>query len=740
MKNSQKTKTTLLGKTTIILLLTALFLILITHYGANYFMLRTYENLEQKEAITDLERLKSLVIERIESLKIKVADRSSRDDTYQFMDDRNENYLAANFNDSVLSGLDINLVAFINQEGGVIFIKLVDSETRESAPVPPELAELIHEDFLNNPYIPEGSASGIERYGNSAIMIASRPILTTRGEGPARGSLVFGRFVDNAFINSLAVSADMYLYLSVLADSAFPPKGNGAAGLSLETPIALQPVDENLLRGVALFADPHGEPAVLLTAQIQRNIYQEGKSTVFTFTAWTVCLILFASFASLLLLDKLVVRRLSRLNGDVIDIHEGIGLSKVCVKGSDELASLGFNINLMLGSINKAEKELESSREELKTSHDILERKVQERTAQLKLENEINKTIFATIPSIVFLADRTGKVLKANGQFYRFVTLEPGSSSIRLSDISDLRHVMADVLDSLSERKPISVEFRRGQNGSSRLFKAEVVPVEDKVLCVISDITESRSKEERMYLTDRLSSVGEMAAGVAHELNNPLTSIVSLAELALEGDSSPEMQDDLRTISGEAQRAGGIIKNLLSFARKHDPIKAPVQLNMVIEDVLKLRAYEHTINNIKVECNLAPELPEVMADYFQMQQVFLNLVLNAEQAMLEALSWRATYEGGTLKITSEQVDDKVKISFADDGPGIAEANLVHIFDPFFTTKEVGKGTGLGLSICYGIVTAHNGRIYARSEPGKGATFVIELPAEGDSLIKEDSYV
>jgi signal transduction histidine kinase len=462
----------------------------------------------------------------------------------------------------------------------------------------------------------------------------------------------------------------------------------------------------------------------------------EGKSIAFMFTMWSAALVLISSFISLLLLDRLVVRRLNRLNRDVIDICEGNGreedgYARAYVSGSDELSRLGRNISNMLDSVSIVEKELKTSREELKTSRDLLERKVQERTAQLKLENDINDSIFATFPGAVLLADKSGDVLKANGEFYhRFVRGRENHPTVQVGAIPELEVLSVDMGRVIEEGKSSEIEFRAGNNGHSSLYKAEMVPLEERVLCVISDITEGRIKEERMYLTDRLSSVGEMAAGVAHELNNPLTSIVTLAELALEGDPPSVLADDLRTISSEAQRAGDIVKNLLSFARKHAPVKAPVQMNRVIEDVLKLRSYEHTINNIKVECRLDPSLPEVMADYFQMQQVFLNLVLNAEQAMLEALSWRATYHGGTLRIKSEQLDGKVKLSFTDDGPGIAEANLVHIFDPFFTTKEVGKGTGLGLSICYGIVTAHNGRIYVRSEPGKGATFVVELPVRG----------
>jgi signal transduction histidine kinase len=238
---------------------------------------------------------------------------------------------------------------------------------------------------------------------------------------------------------------------------------------------------------------------------------------------------------------------------------------------------------------------------------------------------------------------------------------------------------------------------------------------------VARDVTKQKRMEEQLIMTDRLASIGELASGIAHELNNPLTSVIGFSQLLLEGDVPADMKEDLGTVYSEAQRAAVIVKNLLTFARKHTPVKQLCQVNTVIEDVLRLRAYEQKVNNIEIEKRLGSNLPEIMIDNFQMQQVFLNIVVNAEFAMLEA------HHRGKLTITTKKSDSFIKIAFTDDGPGIAKENLKHIFDPFFTTKEVGKGTGLGLSICHGIVTEHGGQIYARSEKGQGATFVVELP-------------
>jgi signal transduction histidine kinase len=157
-------------------------------------------------------------------------------------------------------------------------------------------------------------------------------------------------------------------------------------------------------------------------------------------------------------------------------------------------------------------------------------------------------------------------------------------------------------------------------------------------------------------------------------------------------------------------------------------VKQLNQINNIIEDVLKLRAYEHKVNGIEVERQLDPDLPEIMVDYFQMQQVFMNIIINAEYFMT------AAHNKGTLTITTKKQNNTVRISIADDGPGIPPENLRRIFDPFFTTKEAGKGTGLGLSICHGIVTEHGGQIYARSQPGKGATIFVELPVNSHNHI------
>ena len=352
---------------------------------------------------------------------------------------------------------------------------------------------------------------------------------------------------------------------------------------------------------------------------------------------------------------------------------------------------------------------------------------IKEAEKNVKLQKDLIDRILATIPNAVLLLNKKLDVIIANQSFYTLFKLKKnkveGKSLKSLIVSPDLDQAIKKVLG--SKEGKTSTEFRYDFSSSEKILLVNIFTMEEEyLLLVINDVTEEREKQERLYLTDRLVSVGEMAAGVAHEINNPLTSVIGLSSFLTKQDVPDNVKEDLHAIYSEAQRCASIVKNLLTFARKHVSKKEPLNITGIVADVLKLRAYEHKVNNISVETAFPPDLPEVVADYFEIQQVFVNIILNAETAMIDA------HGRGTLKISAKTTNNHVTISFSDDGPGISKENMRSIFNPFFTTKDVGKGTGLGLSICYGIIASHGGKIYAHSEFGKGATFVVELPTRG----------
>ncbi len=339
------------------------------------------------------------------------------------------------------------------------------------------------------------------------------------------------------------------------------------------------------------------------------------------------------------------------------------------------------------------------------------------------------RTTFDSIPDWVSIHDKDFKIVRMNRAFASAFKMEPkeliGKTCYKVVHEAKGPWPNCPLKQTLQTKKPHMVDYFEPHLGihleesTSPIFNEEGEVV--SVVHVAKDISERKRMEEQLFITDRLASVGELAAGIAHELNNPLTSVIGFSQLLLGRDTPDDVKKDIEVVYSEAQRAAGVVKNLLTFARKHMPVKQLVNINSIIEKVLALRAYEQRVSNIQVITHLTSELPEVMADYFQLQQVYLNIVINAEYFMIEA------HHRGTLVITTERVRNTIMTSFADDGPGIAEENLGHVFDPFFTTKEVGRGTGLGLSICHGIVVEHGGRVYTKSKLGDGATFIVELP-------------
>ena len=231
-----------------------------------------------------------------------------------------------------------------------------------------------------------------------------------------------------------------------------------------------------------------------------------------------------------------------------------------------------------------------------------------------------------------------------------------------------------------------------------------------------------RRTQEQLLQSEKMGAVGQLISGVAHELNNPLTAILGYGELLASGHFlNAQGAEYVGKIYKQAQRTHRIVHNLLSFARQHKPERVPVQLNQILEDTLALREYDLRANNIVVYREFAEDLPTISADAHQLQQVFLNMLNNALDAVLEGPNRGELW----LRTARDPAAQRVIVEFIDNGPGVAE--LPKVFDPFYTTKPVGKGTGLGLSICYGIVTEHGGEITARNVPPRGACFTIQFP-------------
>jgi PAS domain S-box-containing protein len=360
---------------------------------------------------------------------------------------------------------------------------------------------------------------------------------------------------------------------------------------------------------------------------------------------------------------------------------------------------------------------------------DITDRREAER--RYRRERDFNRNILNNTQSMILVLDTVGLVSYANRRCFEAGYREPDLMGQLLVQMVPLarRPVLAEALERTlqgSALDNLEIPLLRG-NGTTGQFSISLSPMRDEqgdinsVVVVMTDVTDASHLQAKLMHTEKMAALGQLVSGVAHEVNNPLAAIVGFTDLLLENPAVPQdAKDELRVILQEAQRTRVIVQNLLSFARQMPAQREPVRVNSVLQQTLKLRAYDFSNHGVEMSEHYEEGLPLIIGDPYQLQQVFLNILNNAYDAIQDVR------RPGRMEIATSHRDGQLEITFRDNGPGILHAE--RIFDPFFTTKEVGKGTGLGLSICYGIVRAHQGEIVARNNPdGMGCTFVVRLP-------------
>jgi len=673
-------------------------------------LLANFARLDEERIHANVQRAISALDNELTQMRTVNRDWASWDDTYEFVVSPDENYIRVNLIDETFQNLRLNLMLFVNTAGEIVYSKAYDLDNGTEVPVPSSFKQRPNADdrlwFQNKE--PE-ELTGVLVLPEGPMLLVANPILTSEDKGPPRGLLIWGRYLDQQVIHSLAERTLLPLEITNFSHAwlaSLPPE---AQQQLLQRQIYTRPISDKLLYGYAVIRDIYGEPALTIKVEMPRSIYQQGLATVRYFLISLVVVCLLFALLAYLLIDRTILSRVVRLSTTVSALGKKKDFSaRLALPGNDEVSRLAAAID--------------STFAELAQSYQALAESEQKYSALVENSND---GIVVVQDGLIKFANR--KAVEMGGfsmeetigkPFVTFVCPEYQQMVIDSYQRTTAGEKLANSYEvevTRKDGKRITVEV----NASRIRFEGR--PAD---MAIIRDITERKRTQEQLVLAQRLATIGELATSIARELNGPLRSIVALSDLLQNKEDVPEeIKQDLTAISNEAQHIAGTVRNLLTLGQKHALQKQPCQLNDIIEEVLKLRAYEHKMSNIAVIKRLAHDLPEVMADYFQMKQVFLSIVMNAEYFMVRA------HNRGNLIVVTEKADNAVKISFIDDGPGIARENLSRIFDPFFTTKPASEGTGLGLSISQAMIAEHGGRIYAQSDPGNGATFVIELPLD-----------
>jgi PAS domain S-box-containing protein len=300
-----------------------------------------------------------------------------------------------------------------------------------------------------------------------------------------------------------------------------------------------------------------------------------------------------------------------------------------------------------------------------------------------------------------------------------------GRDVLPFADAEDAEAFVAALREFTPWERETKLRSRDGQERNALLSLAPIRAIDDRLLgtvVIVRDVTEVKRLQVQLAQNEKLSALGEMVAGVAHELNNPLTAVFGFAQLLLSEDLAKDQKEEVRHIYTHAERCKKIIDGLLKFSRRHRAERARTSLNELVQSTVDLLGYQMRLADVRVEVDLDPNVPDSMMDSFQVQQVVINLATNAQHAVQE------TGRPGLLTLRTRRAGpDKIVLEAEDNGCGMSDAVRRRIFDPFFTTKGIGKGTGLGLSISYGIVREHGGSLTVKSRTGEGSTFRVELP-------------
>jgi len=362
---------------------------------------------------------------------------------------------------------------------------------------------------------------------------------------------------------------------------------------------------------------------------------------------------------------------------------------------------------------------------------DVTEKRALEK--QLQRQEEFRRRLLESFPDLILVLDLKGNYTFVSARIGELLGYGPEylmGKNVQDQDVERTSPELAALYGTVATGKSslTSCEYNsRHHDGSWRAMLATASPLLDTegapagVIISVRDVTTEKKLEQKIIQSERLAAMGQMIGGFAHELNNPLTAILGYAELLQDSQSTDSARKQIADLHKEARRAAEIVQNLQYFARPPALGRSQVDLNELVHRIVQMQSYPLRKSEITVDFLPEPSIPAIMADPNQLMQVFLNLLLNAEQAIREAR------DKGTIRVRLGRNPDSVWIVFQDDGPGIASENLEHIFDPFFTTRRPGRGTGLGLSICKTVLREHGGNIEAATSPDGGAVFTITLP-------------
>ncbi len=847
------------GKTIIVVIGVFTVLIILLYIFSQLLLLKRFETLEERDVSRNLHTAMNSLGRLVDGIDILTGDWAAWDDTYAFMENRNLAYLESNMADETFAGAMLNFIVYYDVSGKLIYGKAFDYHDEEVVDLP--------DFFLNESFSKEkilyhrdtkSGHKGIYMFEDSPILISSHPITTSNKEGPKRGTLIMGRFLDAAEVDSL--SKELLLPIKVLPYGSKVLEIYGVEATHFEmNGIAIHPLTESSILGLGQIRDVYGKPALVIRTELERETYSMGKTGIYYFMLYLLISGIILGWVLIVLIDRAILSRIKQLGKSLSEVGRSGNLSlEIPTKGSDEISVLAGEVKGMLRSleefgINRKETE-ETLRQQKEELDNILESlahplySIDINTYDIVFANSAAKGSGAFVggkchahthkrdtpcqekehPCPIKIVKKTRRPtlvehvhynLKGEKRFFAvhgYPVFDGMGNLIQMIesnlDITDqkraeeererLLHVIDQVNESIvitdtngtiqhvnptfEEVTGYTYDEAIGQNPrilksgehndafykemwetltrgetwhgqivnkkkDKTLYTEEVTisPVCDKSGKLVNyvsfkrDVTEDIKIKEQQHQDQKVESIGRLAGGVAHDLNNLLTPIIGYSEmLSNDFGADKARKNSVGQILHAGIKARDLVRQLLAFSRKQTLVYKPVDMNKAVTDFETL--LRRTIReDITIKVIQSPDMRMVMADIGQIEQVIMNLTVNSQDAMSE---------GGCLIIETALVEldksytDKhsdvepgtyVMLAVSDTGIGMDEATRKQIFEPFYSTKG-SQGTGLGLATVYGIIKQHGGDFLVYSEPGKGTTIKVYLPVSEETSIEEES--
>ncbi|MDM8542363.1 CHASE4 domain-containing protein [Desulfococcaceae bacterium HSG9] len=720
-------------------------------------VLRGFVELESQDVHTNVERAISEIKGTLSNLKSIPGDWGPWDDTYAFIQDRNESYIKSNLNTATLHNLGINFMLFVNRQKKLIYSFAVDLHTKERVTLYQKIWEKIRSgNILIEHKNTKSSLAGIIIVDQHPVFVASRPILKSDFNGPIRGALIVGRYVGKDEIQRLGQTTHLSIQAFAFNDKRMPPDFQDVKlSFAKDKPIIIKIENDDTVSGYALQKDVQGNPGVILRVRLPRKIYRQGMLTFYyyLFSLLAVGLVFFILI--MLFLEKAILSPLTWLSSEVSGInHSHTEPKNILVSRKDELGRLAEAINAMLMQIYDKTNALEKANKELKS--DIIQRQKTE-TAWRQSEEKFRIISEQSLLAIAIIQD---DLLKYTNLAFSNIVEYP------VEEMLTWENNEYSKFDHPEDRDFVMEQARKKQKGdpdvvtnyNSRVVtktgvikwveiysKTVIYQGKNAILLTVIDITakmdaekERKNLQTQLQRAEKMEAIGTLAGGVAHDLNNVLSGIVSYPDLILMQlpDDSP-LKKPIATIRKSGQKAAAIVQDMLTLARRGVTITETVNLNSTVKQYLQSPEYEKLISfypGVTVAVNLDKTLMNNIGSSVQLSKTIMNLVSNAVEAMPV---------GGEITISTENryIDKPVKsydhveegdyvvVAVSDTGVGISAEDQAQIFEPFYTKKAMGRsGTGLGMAVVWGTVKDHRGYIDIESNVGKGTTFTLYIPA------------